>query len=49
MEKFLAAAVLVIWVLDPLVAYHLIAEVVDVLENREPPIMRSAARPEPSV
>ena len=36
LEKLLAAEVLVIRVLDPLLAHHFVAEVVGVLENREP-------------
>src|SRR5258708_4750904 len=36
LEKLLAAKVLVIRILDPLLAHHLVAEIIGVLENREP-------------
>lgn len=36
LEEFLAAEVLVIGVPDPALAQHLIGQVIDVLENREP-------------
>ena len=36
LEKLFAAEVLVIRVLDPLLAHHFVAQVVGVLENREP-------------
>ncbi len=36
LEKLLAAEVLVIRVLDPLLTHHFIAEIVGMLENREP-------------